>query len=94
MRALRSPFVVYTAGRFVLFLLLSLLLWSGAGLLGYTFNGLPLLLSALLLSSVASFFLLASQRQELALRVAAKRDAKTADIAARRARLEDDSAAR
>ena len=94
MRALRSPFVVYTAGRFVLFLLLSLLLWSGAGLLGYSFNGLPLLLSALLVSSVLSFFLLARQREQLAVRIAAKRDAKTADIVARRARLEDDSAAR
>lgn len=94
MRAVRSPFVVYTAGRFVLFLLLTLLLWSGAGLLGYTFNGLPLLLSALLLSSILSFFLLARQREALALRLEEKRAAKTADIALRRSRLEDDGASR
>ena len=42
--------LLYTGGRFVLFALSALLLWSGAGLVGVHFNGLPLLLGALLVS--------------------------------------------
>lgn len=81
--------LVYTLGRAGIFVLIALLLWSAAGLLGWNFNGIPLLLGSLLLSSVASVFLLSAQRRQLAEALAAKRDAKTAQIAARRARLED-----
>ena len=82
--------MVYTGGRFALFLVCALLLWSGAGVAGFHLNGLPLLLASLLVSSVLSLFLLREQRDRLAVAVAAKRDEKTAQIAARRARLETD----
>jgi hypothetical protein len=81
--------LVYTLGRFALFVSCSLLLWSGAGAAGFTFNGLPLLLAGLLLSSLLSLVLLKRQRQALAAAVADARDAKTAEIAARQARLND-----
>ena len=82
--------LVYSAGRLVLFVLCALLLWSGAGAAGIDFNGIPLLLAALLLSSVASLYLLRAQRERFAESLAARRDAKTAEIAERRARLEGD----
>ena len=81
--------LLYTGGRFVLFALSALLLWSGAGLAGVHFNGLPLLLAALLVSSVLSLFLLRDQRERFAGHLEAKRAAKVEEIAARRARLEE-----
>lgn len=80
--------LLYTGGRFGLFALTALLLWSGAGLLGYRFNGMPLLLAALLLSSIGSLFLLSRQREEFAASLADKREAKAQQIAARRAKLD------
>jgi hypothetical protein len=82
----------YTLGRFLLFVLTALLLWSGAGALGYRFNGLPLLLASLLLSSVASLFLLSRQRERFAASLAAKREAKAQQVAERQARLGNDGA--
>lgn len=81
--------LLYTGGRFVLFALCALLLWSGAGALGWSFNGLPLLLAALLVSSVLSLFLLRDQRDRFAGHLEARRAAKVEEIAARRARLEE-----
>lgn len=82
--------LTYTLGRFALFALSALLLWSGAGVVGLRFNGLPLLLAALLVSSLLSLSLLKRQREAFADSLVVKRDAKTAQIAARRARLEQD----
>jgi len=88
--SLRKPAFVYTVGRLGLFVLVALLLRSGAGLVGTSLNGLPLLLAALLVSSLISLFLLAGPRQQLAEALASQRSTKTAELAARRARLEDD----
>jgi len=87
----RKAAAAYTVGRFGLFLLAALLVWSGTGALGHQLNGLPLLLTALVLSAVGSIFLFARQRQQLAEALAAKREAKTEEIARRRARLENDA---
>ncbi len=80
---------MYSLGRFGLFLSCSLLLWSAAGAAGYPFNGLPLLLAALLLSSLLSLVLLKNQRLALAESLAAKREAKVAELTARRTRLDE-----
>lgn len=85
--------VVYSLGRLGLFALVAVALWGGAGLAGLRLNGLPLLLASLLLSSVASLFLLARQREQFSQALVAKRADKAAQIAARRARLEGDGAA-
>jgi hypothetical protein len=86
--SLRKAAVVYTLGRFGLFILFALLIWSGSGLIGHVLNGIPLLLAALLVSSIAGLFLLSRQRNAFAEALAAKRDAKTEQIARRRARLD------
>ncbi len=88
---MRRPAVLYSLGRFGLFVSCSLLLWSAAGALGYSFNGLPLLFAGLLLSSFLSLVMLKRQREELAAALAAKREAKVAELTARRARLDESS---
>ena len=64
---------VYTAARFGLFVLFSLLIWSGAGLAGYDVNGFLLLVLGLLASSIAGYFLLAVPRENLAQALAERR---------------------
>ena len=76
-----------------MFVLIALLVWSGTGALGAQLNGLPLLLASMVLSAIASLFVFARQRQQLAVALAAKRDAKSEQIAQRRARLESDGPA-
>ncbi len=88
--SVRRAALTYTLGRFGVFALLALLIWSATGFAGRQLNGLPLLLVALLLSSVASYFLFSRQRTQLATALAAAREAKTEQIAQRRARLDDD----
>ncbi len=89
MTPVRRAALTYTLGRFGLFVLVALLVWSGTGALGHQVNGLPLLLASLLLSAVGSLFVFARQRQELAAALAARRDAKTEELARRRARLDN-----
>lgn len=91
MTSVRKAVLTYSFGRFGLFLLVALLVWSGTGALGHQLNGLPLLLAALVLSAVGSIFLFAGQRQKLAAALVARREAKTEEIARRRARLENDA---
>lgn len=87
---MKKQALVYTLGRFGLFVSSSLLLWSAAGALGFDFNGLPLLLAALLLSSLLSIALLKRQRMALAESLAASRQAKVAELTERQARLKVD----
>jgi hypothetical protein len=88
---LRRPAVLYTAGRFGLFVLVALLVWLGTGMFGAPLTGIPLLLAALILSSIASIFVLSRQRALFAEALTAHRAARTAQLAARRARLDDAS---
>lgn len=88
---MRRTALVYTLGRFGFFVLVALLTFSVTSLLGHPLNGLPLLLLALIVSSVGSLWLLRDKRDQLARALAASRDAKTAELAARRARLENDA---
>ena len=81
--------LLFTLGRFGLFALTALLIWSATGLTGHQLNGLPLLLAALILSSIAGIFVFARQREQLAEALATKRAAKVEQIAGRRARLDD-----
>ena len=90
MTSLRRSAVLFTLARFGLFLVMALLIWSGTGAAGHQLNGFPLLLAALLCSSIIGVFLFSRQRQEFAQALAVQRDAKTAQIAERRARLESD----
>ena len=78
----------YTLARFGLFLLVAVILWGGAGLLGADVNGLPLLLLAALISSALGYVLFARQRQALAEALDAQRRARAEELAARTARLE------
>jgi hypothetical protein len=87
---MRRQAVLYSLGRFGLFVSSSLLLWSASGALGFRFNGLPLLLAALLLSSMLSLVLLKRQRTALAEALAASREAKVAQLTERQARLKVD----
>ena len=87
---MKKQAALYSLGRFGLFVSSSLLLWSAAGALGYRFNGLPLLLAALLLSSFLSLVLLKRQRSALAEALAASREAKIAQLTERQARLKLD----
>lgn len=80
---------MYSLGRFGLFFSCTLLLWSAAGAAGVHLNGLPLLFAALLLSSLLSLVLLKNQRLALAESLAAKREAKVAELTARRTRLDE-----
>ena len=82
--------MLYSLGRLGLFVSSSLLLWSASGALGFRFNGLPLLLAALLLSSLLSLVLLKRQRAALAEALAASRAGKVAQLAERHARLKVD----
>ncbi|MGZ6827944.1 MAG: DUF4229 domain-containing protein [Mycobacteriales bacterium] len=81
--------LLYTAGRFGLFGLVALIVYLGSGLVGSRLNGLPLLLVALLVSSLVGLVLFSRQRAQLAAALAAQRQAKTEQIAARRARLDE-----
>lgn len=81
--------LLYTAGRFGLFALVALLVWTGSGAAGSQLNGLPLLLVALLVSSLLGLVLFSRQRAQLAEALAAQRQAKAEQIAARRARLDE-----
>jgi hypothetical protein len=87
--SVRKAALLYTVGRFGLFLLVALLVYVGTGAAGDQVNGLPLLLIALLVSSLVGVPLFARQRQQLAEALADKRAAKTEQIAARRARLDE-----
>jgi cell division protein FtsL len=88
---MRRAALVYTLGRFGLFALVAIILWGGAGLLGKDLNGLPLLLVAALLSSALGYVVFARQRQALAEALDDQRKAKADQVAARRARIENES---
>jgi uncharacterized membrane protein YkvI len=88
--SVRKTALVYTLGRFGLFVVVAMLIWSGTGAAGHQLNGFPLLLAALLVSSITGIFVFARQRERFAEALAAKREAKTQQIAQRRARLESD----
>lgn len=64
---------IYTAARFGLFLLFSLLVWAGFGLAGYEVNGWLLVIVGFALSSVVGYLVLAGPREDLAHAVAARR---------------------
>jgi UPF0716 family protein affecting phage T7 exclusion len=86
-----KPALVYGAGRFGLFLVTALLLWSGSRAAGGNLNGLPLLLFAMVISSVLGIWVFARQRAQLAESMQAHREAKAQQIAERRARLDSES---
>ena len=90
MSSLTRSALLFTLARFGLFIVMALLIWSGTGAVGHQLNGFPLLLAALLVSSMVGLFLFSRQRQQFAEALAAQRDAKTAQLEERRARLEDD----
>ena len=90
MSSLRRSALLFTLARFGLFIVMALLIWSGTGAVGHQLNGFPLLLAALLVSSMVGLFLFSRQRQQFAEALAAQRDAKTAQLEERRARLEDE----
>jgi hypothetical protein len=88
---MRSAALTYALARFGLFLLVAVILWGGAGLLGADVNGLPLLLVAALVSSALGYVLFARQRQALAEALDAQRRTRAEQLAAREARLESES---
>lgn len=88
---MRRAAITYALARFGLFLLVAVILWGGAGLLGADVNGLPLLLGAALVSSVLGYVLFARQRAALAEALDAQRRARAEQLAARTARLENES---
>ena len=87
----RRAALTYSLGRLGFFVLVALLTFSVTSLLGHPLNGLPLLLIALIVSSVGSLWLLRDKRDQLAQALAASREAKTAQLTARRNRLENDA---
>jgi O-antigen ligase len=87
--SLRRAFLAYTLGRLGLLVLVAVIVWGASGLLGHEINGLPLLLLALLGSSVLTLVLLREQRNRFAEALAAGRAAKERTLAERRARLDD-----
>jgi hypothetical protein len=87
---MRRAALLYTFGRFGLFLLVALVVWGASGLLGHQLNGLPLLLVAALLSSALGYVLFARQRLALAEALDSKRQARTQQVAEQRARLENE----
>jgi hypothetical protein len=87
--SLRKAAVLFTFGRIGLFGLVAIIVWGASGLAGHQVNGLPLLLAAALGSSLLAFVLLRDQRDRFSQAIADSRDAKTAELAARRARLDD-----
>jgi O-antigen ligase len=88
---MRRIALLYTLGRFGLFVVLVLLVWGASGLVGHQLKGLPLLLVAALLSSLLGYVLFSRQRQALAQALDAKRQERAAEIARQRARLENES---
>jgi hypothetical protein len=87
--SLRRAWLTYTLGRLGLFVLVALLAWGAAGLLGHPLDGMPLLLVALIGSALLSMVLLRAQRDRFGQALAEGRAAKAAEQAARRARLDD-----
>jgi membrane protein implicated in regulation of membrane protease activity len=77
---MRRAALLYAAGRF----------WAAGQLFDYSINGLELLLVAFLVSSVLGIWLFSRQRRALAEALDAQRKAKAEQVAARRARLDDD----
>jgi hypothetical protein len=89
--SLRKAALVFTFGRIGLFVAVALIVYAVGELSGSPVNGAPLLLISLLVSSVLGFVLLRHQRDQFSRAIAESRDAKTAELAARRARLEESS---
>lgn len=87
---MRRAALLYTFGRFGLFLLVALVIWGASGVLGHQLNGLPLLLVAALLSSGLGYVLFARQRLALAEALDGKRQARAQQVAEQRARLENE----
>lgn len=86
---MRRAALIYSLGRFALFLLVAVLTWAVSGLLGHQLNGLPLLLLAALVSSALGYVVFARQRRQLAEALAAQRETKAQQLAERRARLDE-----
>ena len=86
---MRRAWLTYTLGRLGLFVLVAVIAWGASGLLGHELNGMPLLLVALIGSSVLALVLLRDQRNRFGEALAQGRAAKAEQIAARRARLDD-----
>jgi len=87
--SLRRAWLTYTLGRAGLFALVAVIAWGASGLLGHELNGLPLLLVALIGSSVLALVLLREQRDRFGQALAEARAAKAAAVAAQRARLDE-----
>ena len=87
---MRRAALLYAAGRFGLFLVVALLLWTLSKALGYDLNGIPLLLAAFVVSSLLGIWVFSRQRRALAEALDAQRRARAEEIAARRARLDED----
>lgn len=87
--SVRRTFLAYTLGRLGLLVLVAVIVWGASGLLGHQLNGLPLLLLALLGSSVLALLVLREQRDRFSAALAADRAARAEAGAARRQRLED-----
>jgi hypothetical protein len=85
---MRKAAAVYAVGRVGLFLLVAALVWLGGRALGRDVNGLELLLVAFAGSSLLGIWLFSRQRRELAEALDAQRKAKAEQVAARRARLD------
>jgi peptidoglycan/LPS O-acetylase OafA/YrhL len=85
--SLRRAFLTYTLGRFGLFLLSAIILYSAAGLLGNDVNGLTLLLFSLIASALLSAFFLRPQRERFSQAVTESRERRAAALAEQRARL-------
>ena len=83
------PFLVYNAWRFGLFLAAAGLVWAGTGAAGNPLNGFPLLVVALLLSSIASFVLLREQRDAVGLALEQRRLGKREEEADLRRALDE-----
>jgi hypothetical protein len=76
-------FAVYSAMRLVLFTVVVAVLYA------FGVPGLPLLLTAVLVSAVLSFFVLRPQREALTRAIAGRDADRQADLDALRAQLED-----
>lgn len=88
---MRRAALLYTVGRFGLFGLVAILLWSATGMAGRSMNGLTLLLVSALVSSALGYVLFAPQRRALAEAIEEQRQAKAAQVAERRARIDNES---
>ncbi|HUR51997.1 MAG TPA: DUF4229 domain-containing protein [Mycobacteriales bacterium] len=87
---MRRAALLYTFGRFGLFLLVAIVIWGASGVLGHQLNGLPLLLVAALISSIVGFKLFARQRIALAEALDGKRRERVQQVEERQARLENE----